>query len=270
MRVTGIAVDAWSNASVSTGTPVPPVLRPAARRPPNWSSSRAEEAARHLQLNAPVQAEKVPAHIDPVYRGYGSRVVVSAETGRSTRTSSSGFAPTLETSKDGSWPAICFCSPPGSRSGQLRVRPLSPSAFDGKTIVVGSYIGAEVHPSWAHDLRADLWAHVELETTEYDVAARELPAQGGTSHSRESSLPRLVSERRSASLPSWKRGPGANRGRPGARRRPSASSLARCRSDCRPTQSPQYDAEPPMRLVSKRGDHPFSGFRLNISLHRRC
>jgi deazaflavin-dependent oxidoreductase (nitroreductase family) len=75
----------------------------------------------------------------------------------------------------------------GFRSGQLRVTPLSYFTFDGKMIVVGSYGGVDVHPSWVHNLRAEPLAQVELGTTGHDVFARELPAA-----ERDESFARVV------------------------------------------------------------------------------
>ena len=46
--------------------------------------------------------------------------------------------------------------------------------FDGKIFVVGSYAGADVDPAWAHNLRANPRAHIEVGTDSYDVTAREL------------------------------------------------------------------------------------------------
>ena len=61
---------------------------------------------------------------------------------------------------------------------ELRAPRLAPLAYlpiDGKTIIIGSYAGADIDPAWVHNLRADPRAHVEVGTTDYDVFARELP-----------------------------------------------------------------------------------------------
>ena len=63
----------------------------------------------------------------------------------------------------------------GAKSGEPRLSPLAYLTIDGKTIVIGSYAGADIHPAWVHNLRANSRAHVEVGTTDYDVIARELP-----------------------------------------------------------------------------------------------
>jgi deazaflavin-dependent oxidoreductase (nitroreductase family) len=65
----------------------------------------------------------------------------------------------------------------GAKSGQPRVSPLAHLTVDGKTIIVGSYRGADFHPAWVHNLRADPHAHIEVGTESYDVIARELPPE---------------------------------------------------------------------------------------------
>jgi len=63
----------------------------------------------------------------------------------------------------------------GAKSGQPRVSPLAHLTVDGKTIIVGSYRGADFHPAWVHNLRANPQAHIEVGTESYDAVARELP-----------------------------------------------------------------------------------------------
>ena len=63
----------------------------------------------------------------------------------------------------------------GAKSGLSRLVPLSYLAIDGSMILVGSLAGAEVDPAWAHNLRANPRAHIDLGTQSYDVLARELP-----------------------------------------------------------------------------------------------
>ena len=63
----------------------------------------------------------------------------------------------------------------GAKSGEPRLSPLAYLTIDGKTIVIGSYAGADIHPAWVHNLRPNSRAHVEVGTTDYDVIARELP-----------------------------------------------------------------------------------------------
>ncbi|WP_029116938.1 nitroreductase family deazaflavin-dependent oxidoreductase [Mycobacterium sp. URHB0044] len=64
----------------------------------------------------------------------------------------------------------------GAKSGQPRVSPLAYLTIDGKIIIVGSKGGADTHPDWVHNLRANSQAHIELGTEDYDVIARELQA----------------------------------------------------------------------------------------------
>lgn len=62
----------------------------------------------------------------------------------------------------------------GAKSGLYRLVPLSYLTIDGAMILVGSLAGADVDPAWAHNLRANPRAHVDLGTQSYDVLAREL------------------------------------------------------------------------------------------------
>ena len=63
----------------------------------------------------------------------------------------------------------------GAKSGEPRVSPLAYFVVDGKTIIIGSYAGADINPAWVHNLRADPRAHVEFGTESYDAVVRELP-----------------------------------------------------------------------------------------------
>jgi deazaflavin-dependent oxidoreductase (nitroreductase family) len=63
----------------------------------------------------------------------------------------------------------------GAKSGQPRVSPLAYLRIDGKTLIVGSFRGADHHPAWVHNLRANPRAHIEVGTDSYDANARELP-----------------------------------------------------------------------------------------------
>jgi deazaflavin-dependent oxidoreductase (nitroreductase family) len=63
----------------------------------------------------------------------------------------------------------------GATSGQPRLSPLAYLTIDGKMIIIGSYAGADIHPAWVHNLRANPRAHVEVGTEAFDVIARELP-----------------------------------------------------------------------------------------------
>jgi deazaflavin-dependent oxidoreductase (nitroreductase family) len=64
----------------------------------------------------------------------------------------------------------------GAKSGQSRISPLAYFRIDGKLIVIGSFAGAPVNPSWVHNLRANPAARVEVGTDSFDVTARELPS----------------------------------------------------------------------------------------------
>ncbi|HWF28294.1 MAG TPA: nitroreductase family deazaflavin-dependent oxidoreductase [Mycobacterium sp.] len=64
----------------------------------------------------------------------------------------------------------------GAKSGSERISPLAYFRIDGKLIIIGSFAGAPVNPAWAHNLRANPQAHVEVGTDAFDVTARELPA----------------------------------------------------------------------------------------------
>jgi deazaflavin-dependent oxidoreductase (nitroreductase family) len=63
----------------------------------------------------------------------------------------------------------------GAKSGQSRVSPLACFRVNGKLIIIGSFAGAPVNPAWAHNLRANPGAHVEVGTDAFGVTARELP-----------------------------------------------------------------------------------------------
>lgn len=63
----------------------------------------------------------------------------------------------------------------GAKSAQPRLSPLSCKRIDGKLLIVAGYGGADINPSWVHNLRAHPCAHIELGTESFDVTARELP-----------------------------------------------------------------------------------------------
>ncbi len=73
----------------------------------------------------------------------------------------------------------------GAKSGQPRLSPLAYLPVDGKILIVGSKAGADTHPDWVHNLRANPGARIEIGTggaseatgkiDAYDVVARELP-----------------------------------------------------------------------------------------------
>ncbi|CAM4424681.1 Deazaflavin-dependent nitroreductase [Mycobacterium basiliense] len=64
----------------------------------------------------------------------------------------------------------------GARSGQPRLSPLANFRIDGKLIIIGSFAGADVHPAWVHNLRAQPRAHVEVGADAFEVTAREMPS----------------------------------------------------------------------------------------------
>jgi deazaflavin-dependent oxidoreductase (nitroreductase family) len=63
----------------------------------------------------------------------------------------------------------------GAKTGQPRLSPLSCKRIDGKLLIVAGYSGADINPSWVHNLRNNPRAHVELGTESFEVTARELP-----------------------------------------------------------------------------------------------
>ena len=62
----------------------------------------------------------------------------------------------------------------GAKSGQQRISPVMAFEFDDRLFIVGSYAGADVHPAWLHNLRANPHAHIEIGTDAYGVRAREM------------------------------------------------------------------------------------------------
>jgi deazaflavin-dependent oxidoreductase (nitroreductase family) len=62
----------------------------------------------------------------------------------------------------------------GAKSGQPRLSPLAFLRIDGRLLIIGSFAGAEVHPAWVHNLRANPSAHVEIGSESFDATAREL------------------------------------------------------------------------------------------------
>jgi deazaflavin-dependent oxidoreductase (nitroreductase family) len=77
----------------------------------------------------------------------------------------------------------------GAKSGQPRLSPLSCKRIDGKLFIVAGNGGADVHPSWVHNLRANPNARVELGTESFDVTARELPQA-----ERDDLMPKLTAD----------------------------------------------------------------------------
>jgi deazaflavin-dependent oxidoreductase (nitroreductase family) len=62
----------------------------------------------------------------------------------------------------------------GAKSGQPRLSPLAYLTIDGKIVIIGSKGGADTHPDWVHNLRANAKTHIDLGAEDYDVNAREL------------------------------------------------------------------------------------------------
>lgn len=62
----------------------------------------------------------------------------------------------------------------GAKSGQPRLSPLAFFRIDGKLLILGSFRGADFHPAWVHNLRANPRAHIELGEESFDVVAAEL------------------------------------------------------------------------------------------------
>ena len=70
---------------------------------------------------------------------------------------------------------LLLLSTVGAKSGRQRVNPLAYLRIDGKLLIVGSFRGADFHPAWVHNLRANPRAHIELGRESFDVTAREIP-----------------------------------------------------------------------------------------------
>jgi deazaflavin-dependent oxidoreductase (nitroreductase family) len=77
----------------------------------------------------------------------------------------------------------------GAKSGQPRVSPLSCKRIDGKLFIIAGNGGADVHPAWVYNLRANANARIELGTESFDVTARELPPA-----ERGDLMPKLTAE----------------------------------------------------------------------------
>ena len=69
----------------------------------------------------------------------------------------------------------------GAKSGQPRTSPMMYLADQGRLIVFASNAGADTHPAWYHNLRADPAAVVEVGTERYPVTATEIT---GDEHDR--------------------------------------------------------------------------------------
>jgi deazaflavin-dependent oxidoreductase (nitroreductase family) len=62
----------------------------------------------------------------------------------------------------------------GAKSGEPRISPLVAFRIDGRLLIVAGYGGADVNPAWAHNLRTNPRARVEVATGSFDVVAHEL------------------------------------------------------------------------------------------------
>ncbi|OBK92458.1 deazaflavin-dependent nitroreductase [Mycobacterium asiaticum] len=82
---------------------------------------------------------------------------------------------------------ILLLTTTGAKSGQPRLSPLAYFRVDGKLIIIGSFAGADFHPGWVHNLRANPRARIEVGTDAFDVTARELPPA-----EREEIFPKIV------------------------------------------------------------------------------
>jgi deazaflavin-dependent oxidoreductase (nitroreductase family) len=72
---------------------------------------------------------------------------------------------------------ILLLTTTGAKSGLPRLSPMSYFMIDDKMFIIGSFAGVDYDPGWAHNLRANPRAHIEVGTTEFDVIARELPRE---------------------------------------------------------------------------------------------
>ena len=62
----------------------------------------------------------------------------------------------------------------GAKSGEQRMTPVEYFMVDDRVIFVGTRGGAETHPAWVHNLRANPNVHAEIGAESYNAVAREL------------------------------------------------------------------------------------------------
>ncbi len=62
----------------------------------------------------------------------------------------------------------------GAKSGKEYVTPLVYLGDDGRTFIFGSKAGADSHPGWFHNLKANPETKIEIGTDTVDVVAEEL------------------------------------------------------------------------------------------------
>jgi deazaflavin-dependent oxidoreductase (nitroreductase family) len=65
----------------------------------------------------------------------------------------------------------------GAKSGVDRVNPMMYLEEDGKIYVFASYNGADKHPDWFHNIKADDKVSVELGTETYEATAKPVPLE---------------------------------------------------------------------------------------------
>jgi deazaflavin-dependent oxidoreductase (nitroreductase family) len=65
----------------------------------------------------------------------------------------------------------------GAKSGVDRVNPMMYLEEDGKIYVFASYAGADKHPDWFHNIKADDKVMVELGTEKYEATAEPVPPE---------------------------------------------------------------------------------------------
>jgi deazaflavin-dependent oxidoreductase (nitroreductase family) len=65
----------------------------------------------------------------------------------------------------------------GAKSGVDRVNPMMYLEEDGKIYVFASYAGADKHPDWFHNIKADAKVTVEIGTEKYEATAQPVPLE---------------------------------------------------------------------------------------------
>jgi deazaflavin-dependent oxidoreductase (nitroreductase family) len=59
----------------------------------------------------------------------------------------------------------------GAKSGKERINPLMTFADDGKQVIIASKAGADTHPDWYYNVKANPDVSVELGTEKFDAIA---------------------------------------------------------------------------------------------------
>lgn len=65
----------------------------------------------------------------------------------------------------------------GAKSGVDRVNPMMYLEEDGKIYVFASYAGADKHPDWFHNIKANAKVTVEVGTETYEATAQPVPRE---------------------------------------------------------------------------------------------